>query len=144
MSGPSSGRVSRWLLLSGIVAIATAVRIAGLSATALWGDEYRSIDEATSHLGANLTSVLYPFVLRAFMGMGQSVEVLRLPAVLFGVAAVVATYLLARTLTDERTAAIAAVMRTRPIGALLAARIEHRRRARAREGRRCRGAPLAL
>lgn len=110
MSGPSSGRVSRWLLLSGIVAIATAVRIAGLSATALWGDEYRSIDEATSHLGANLTSVLYPFVLRAFMGMGQSVEVLRLPAVLFGVAAVVATYLLARTLTDERTAAIAALL----------------------------------
>jgi len=98
------------LLLAGIVALAAVLRLAGLSAVALRGDEYLSIGEATTRFGANLTSLLYSAILHVMLTLGNSVDIMRLPAVIFGILAVPALYLFAGALVDRPTALVAALL----------------------------------
>lgn len=97
-------------VLAGILGLAAVLRLVGLAAVSLQGDEYRSLDEATGHFGANLTSLLYDVILRAMMQFGTGVEVVRLPSVIFGVASVFAVYLLADALIDRATALVASLL----------------------------------
>lgn len=98
------------MLLAAVLLVASALRIGGISATPLWGDEYGSITEATNRFGANLTSLPYSVVLRLFLTANNSVFVMRLPAALFGIAACVGIYMLGSVLVDRRTGLVAAAL----------------------------------
>src|SRR5579859_3705636 len=81
---PMTARSVQWT--AGVVVVivgAIVLRFAGLSAIALWGDEYGSLDEATSQMGSNLTSLVYSLVLRLFISVGRNEFILRLPAAIF-------------------------------------------------------------
>jgi mannosyltransferase len=106
------------LVLSGIVAISAVLRLHSLGAASLLMDEAASDLFATMpfseflhtlwHYQGNMT--LYYFMLRAWVHIGDSEFMLRLPSMIFGVLTVAATYVLAARLFGRLTGLIAAAL----------------------------------
>ena len=118
----SPGRIppADWLLLGVLIALGTALRFHQLG-TALWFDEILTLLESVrlplreivTHFPGNndhpLYSVLAHLSVRAF---GETPWALRLPAAVFGVAAIPLLYWLGSTVTERREAAAACVILT--------------------------------
>ena len=121
MSSKTDSRTQWTLLIAATVAVAGVLRLPGLD-TGLWYDEIVTLVESARHPlrqivtefpGVNahpLYSVLAHLSLVAF---GESAWALRLPAVVFGIASVAMTYVLAARMTTRLEAwAAAAVLAT--------------------------------
>jgi mannosyltransferase len=106
------------LVLGGIVVISAVLRLHSLGTASLLIDEAASDLFATMpfndflhtlwHYQGNMT--LYYFMLRAWVHIGDSEFMLRLPSMIFGVLTVVATYALAARLFSRLTGLIAAAL----------------------------------
>ena len=106
------------LVLGGIVIIGAALRLHSLGAASLLIDEAASDRFATMplleflhtlwHYQGNMT--LYYFILRAWVHIGDSEFMLRLPSMIFGVLTVVGVYALAARLFGRLTGLIAAAL----------------------------------
>ena len=106
------------LVLGGIVMISAVLRLHSLGAASLLIDEAASDLFATMpfsdflhtlwHYQGNMT--LYYFMLRAWVHIGDSEFMLRLPSMIFGVLTVVATYALAARLFGRLTGLVAAAL----------------------------------
>lgn len=95
--------------------LAGAARLYEIDAKSLWYDELISVVVARGSLPAVVEGVsqrppLYDLVLHAFMRLGDSDFIVRLPAALFGIAAVIALYYLARELFHTETAVLAGLL----------------------------------
>jgi mannosyltransferase len=106
------------LVLAGIVAISAALRLHALGAASLLIDEsasdlfatmpFREFLSTLWHYQGNMT--LYYFMLRAWVHIGDSEFMLRLPSMIFGVLTVLAIYGLAARLFGRLTGLIAAAL----------------------------------
>jgi hypothetical protein len=97
----------------GILAVVT--RLYGIEAKSLWYDELISVVVARGNLPTVIERVsqrppLYDVLLHLFMRFGDSDFIVRLPAALFGIAAVVSVYYLARELFDKETAVLSSLL----------------------------------
>ena len=103
--------------------VLTALSLYQLGALSLWRDEVASVVFANAPLGDLLTVVgrdretadlanmaTYYLILHFWLAIGESETWIRLPSVVFGVAAVVPTYLIARRLGGWITGALAAAI----------------------------------
>ena len=104
---------SRWLILAGILTLATALRLMGLSAESLWVDEACSLQAARAPKFATLWSTLqetesspplFFVLLHAWRLGGETLFYLRCLSVLFGLAGVAAMWALAHALYGKREA----------------------------------------
>jgi uncharacterized membrane protein len=115
----------RWLPLTFIVLLAVGLRLINLGGRALWYDEAFAVLFAEKGLramlygtltpvaggAADIHPLLYYSALNVWMQFfGESAFTVRLLSVIFGVATVVLIYLLAKTLFDERTGLVAALI----------------------------------
>ncbi len=107
-----------WRALVALVAAAAAVRAVGLGRD-LWLDEVftlvdvvrRPMMEIVTHYSSDNLHLLYAVAARASVALlGESAVALRLPAVLFGLASVVAAWRLARWVGGRREALIVAAL----------------------------------
>ncbi len=84
------------LTLASILALATALRLYALGGPSLWLDEAYSLRDIAGVAGHNGARPLYFLLLRPWAMLSGGDAWMRLPSALFGVAAVHATYRLAR------------------------------------------------
>ena len=106
-----------WAIVAGIALVALALRLYQLGAENLWTDEWLSLGDA-DHLGIfNRHRPLFYFVLHRWCRLLSVTGLfhagdgwLRLPAVFFGVAAVVLLYLLGRRLAATSAATVACLI----------------------------------
>ena len=106
------------LALGGILVISAALRLHSLGAASLLIDEaasdrfatmpFREFLETLWHYQGNMT--LYYFMMRAWVHMGDSEFMLRLPSMVFGVLTVLAIYVVAARLFGQLTGLIAATL----------------------------------
>ncbi len=104
-----------WVALGVSVTLAIGLCLYRLGGRSIWHDEAVSLriaetpgwDVAMSD-GGNMA--LYYLFMRAWVRLGTSLEVLRLPSVLFSAAGVALLYLLARRLFDARIAGMSALL----------------------------------
>ena len=106
------------LVLGSIVVISAVLRLHSLGAASLLIDEaasdlfatmpFREFLHTLWHYQGNMT--LYYFMLRAWVHIGDSEFMLRLPSMIFGVLTVVATYALAARLFGRLTGLVAAAL----------------------------------
>ncbi|MFO7741885.1 MAG: glycosyltransferase family 39 protein [Anaerolineae bacterium] len=119
LSGQTPLQVARSLgarvypLSLGILAAVT--RFYQMDAKSLWYDELISVVVAQGSLPTVIGQVsqrppLYDVVLHAFMRLGESDFIVRLPAAVFGIAAVVSVYYVTRELFDTETAVLAGLL----------------------------------
>lgn len=120
-SGPGDGESTLRLgtvTLIGLLTVALAVRLPELNA-GMWFDEIRTLveymrmgpGEVLATYDSTNQHILYSLVARASIGwLGESALALRLPAVVFGVGSVWATWWLGRRLTSGREALLAAAL----------------------------------
>ena len=100
------------VLLGGLAAV---TRFYEVDAKSLWYDELISVVVARGSLPTVIQQVsqrppLYDVVLHLTMGLGSSDFIVRLPPVLFGIAAVVSLYYLARELFDTEIAVVSGLL----------------------------------
>ena len=107
-----------WLLVS-IVALAVALRFFQLGEWSFWHDEALSVLLARKpltdllHIAAgDVHPPLYFLVVRAFLVLGQSEAIVRLPSALCSSAVVLGLYLVAHDLFDSRVALVSAFLFT--------------------------------
>jgi len=112
-----SGR--HWAVIGGIALLALALRIYQLGAESLWTDEWLSLGDADHLNVTNFHRPLFYFVLHRWCRLLSITNLfyrgdalLRLPAVFFGVAAVVLLYLIGRRLAGASAAAVACLIMT--------------------------------
>lgn len=107
--GDKFPQASRLLVAS--LAIGTVLRMYKLGSQGLWIDEGYSLrDAALSGTIAESSKPLYFSILEAWMTVTPHTAAwLRMPAVIFGVACIWLTYIVARKLASERAAAFAAL-----------------------------------
>jgi uncharacterized membrane protein len=106
------------LVLGGILVISAALRLHSLGAASLLIDEaasdrfatmpFREFLETLWHYQGNMT--LYYFMMRAWVHIGDSEFMLRLPSMVFGVLTVLAIYVVAARLFGQLTGLIAATL----------------------------------
>jgi len=94
---------NRVFLLLSITTLALIVRLYGISLYPFEGDEYNSIAEALD-FNRNWNSFVYSSITHFWIGFGRSELWLRLPAVIFGVAAVVVLFRIGERLGGPRCA----------------------------------------
>src|SRR5262249_44937717 len=99
-----------WLPLALILLLALGVRLFQLGAESLREDEGFSIRDAVSITDYNRQRPLYYLILRFWMRFGHSEAWLRLPAVFFGIGAILFLYLVALRLADRRTALLSCLL----------------------------------
>ena len=102
-----------WLSPLAITALALVLRIYQLGAESLWIDEGYSIESAknlNSRLSLEDVRPLYNIILSAWLHLGESEFILRMPAALFGAGAVLVIYLLGRSIAGERVGLLAAAL----------------------------------
>ncbi len=117
-------RSHAWLALLAIAALAASLRLYGMTATSLWGDEAwslaiassSSVDQFTDTLLKTLNPPLYYMLLAAWIHvLGSSDVVLRSLSVVLGVGAVLTTYAAGSILGGRRAGLLcAAVMAVMP------------------------------
>jgi mannosyltransferase len=108
-----------WAVIGGIALLALALRIYQLGAESLWTDEWLSLGDADHLNVTNFHRPLFYFVLHRWCRLLSITNLfyrgdalLRLPAVFFGVAAVVLLYLIGRRLAGASAAAVACLIMT--------------------------------
>ncbi len=107
----SNGVVARPLLwLTGIALLALALRLYQIGAESLWVDEWLSLRGAKHMDQLNRHRPLFYLFLRGWSWFGSSDVWMRLPAVIFGVIAVLLLYPVARRLADTSVALIACLI----------------------------------
>ncbi len=107
----SNGVVARPLLwLTGIALLALALRLYQIGAESLWVDEWLSLRGAEHMDPLNRHRPLFYLFLRGWSWFGSSDVWMRLPAVIFGVMAVLLLYPVARRLADTSVALIACLI----------------------------------
>jgi mannosyltransferase len=112
MNNKTSGltaRVKQWIPIGLIVLLATGLRFYQLSTESLWVDEMFSI-RAAENFNPLSTRPVYFALLGFWMQFGTSDAWLRTLAVLFGIGAVLLTYLLGRRVAKESIALISALI----------------------------------
>jgi hypothetical protein len=97
------------LCVLGLTLLAAILRLYHLDAYTLSGDEYNRIREAID-LGSNMNSLPYFLMLRLAMYLGTSEFILRMPAVLFGIATIPLMYRLGKELINPNAGIIAALL----------------------------------
>src|ERR1051325_2274476 len=115
----------RWLPFTLIIVLAIGLRLINLGGRALWDDEAFAVLFAEKGLSAMLYGTLTPVAggaadihpllyysaLNVWMHFfGESAFTVRLLSVIFGVATVAVIYLLGKTLFDERTGLVGALI----------------------------------
>jgi 4-amino-4-deoxy-L-arabinose transferase-like glycosyltransferase len=105
-------RQSHWRLsFIIVVAFAAALRLYQLNTESLWIDEGYSIRDATLIDSISKASKpLYYWILSLWMHLGNSDWLLRMPAVLFGVASVALIFLLGRLIWGTKAAVLASLL----------------------------------
>jgi mannosyltransferase len=93
-----------------VLLLALGLRVFHVGAASLWIDEIFSLRDAEAITAFNRIRPLYYLLLRAWMVFGDSEAWLRLPSVVFGVAAVAVLCRLGRELADQATGTVAAVL----------------------------------
>jgi 4-amino-4-deoxy-L-arabinose transferase-like glycosyltransferase len=92
-----------------VMLLATALRFYRLRAESLWVDEGYSLRDTAEKFAFSPERPIYFLILRWWMHFGHSEVWLRMPAVIFGIAAVALMYLLARRLFGHKVAILAAL-----------------------------------
>ena len=101
--------VRRRLVFLLLIGIAAVLRIYAISFYPLAGDEYGSIAEAES-LGLNWNSIIYSSLMHFWIRLGTGELWLRLPAAIFGTAAVVILFKTGEKLGGWRTGVVAGLL----------------------------------
>jgi cellulose synthase/poly-beta-1,6-N-acetylglucosamine synthase-like glycosyltransferase len=112
------GRRRRWIGLGGVVVLGAVVRWFGIWQDSLWTDELYSIAVRGSDTLSTLVAggqdphpPLYYLLLNGWMRIfGTSLMSVRSLSIIFGLGTIVAVYLLATELFDDRTGLIAALL----------------------------------
>lgn len=113
----NSGRTLQWLCLGLILILGTALRFYGLGGRSLWGDEIntavlfvrRPLAYIATHFHPN-NHTLFSLLARIFTMGEKSDYLLRMPAAMFGIAAIAAVYRLGRVVFGPGTGLIAALL----------------------------------
>lgn len=107
---------TRWLIL--ILVLAAALRLWGLGSESLWLDEALTIEKLglslpdfVRHFAHETQTILYYFLERLWCGVAGTGEwAMRFPSVVYGLAAVLGTFLLARALFSSAVGLWAALL----------------------------------
>src|SRR5437667_4072923 len=100
----------QWITLTGIGLLGLSLRLYRIGKENLWNDEWLSLKDA-AHIGRhNLHRPLFYLVLRPWLSFSSGDAWVRLPAVFFGVVAIVLLYLLGRRLASSSSALVACLI----------------------------------
>src|SRR5437870_4137787 len=99
-----------WATLTGIALLGLSLRLYRIGKEDLWTDEWLSLQDAAHIARHNLHRPLFYLVLRPWLSYGGGDAWVRLPAVFFGVSAIVLLYLLGRRFASSSSALVACLI----------------------------------
>jgi hypothetical protein len=100
----SHAESGHWVIITGITLLALGLRLYQIGAKSLWNDEWLSLRDAAQMAQHNLHRPLFYLLLRPWLSSDHGDAWVRLPAVFFGVVAIVLLYFLGRRLADAPAA----------------------------------------